>query len=84
MLIIAYVLGEWISRNSYVRIFICEKKETSAKFPTNTYTKLVSQNELIVDHYYFTYLCNSNTLPKLALKGRIKIFEDGGHDQNFT
>ena len=80
MLIIAYILGEWISRNSYVRIFICEKKETSAKFPTNTYTKLVSQNELIVDHYYFPYIFNSNTIPELGWIKRSEIFEEGGYD----
>ena len=30
------------------------------------YIKIVSQSELIVEHDYFSYIFNSNTMPKLA------------------
>ena len=47
-------------------------------------TKIVSLNELLVDHDYFPHIFNSNTLPKLSGIKHKENFVEGGYDQNLT
>ena len=54
----------WVGLNKFLcKIFIHEKNEKSGNF-FHQYIKIISQNELNVDHDYFPYIFNFNTMPE--------------------
>ena len=54
----------WVGLNKFLRkIFIHEKNEKSGNF-FHQYIKIISQNELTVDHDYFPYIFNFNIMPE--------------------
>ena len=63
--------------------FIHEKNEKSGIFFLQ-YIKIISQNELTVDHDYFPYIFNFNAMPESSWIQCREIFEEGGYDQNLT
>ena len=74
----------WVGLNKFLRkIFIHEKNEKSGNF-FHQYIKIISQNELTVDHDYFPYIFNFNAMPESSWIQCREIFEEGGYDQNLT
>ena len=57
----------WLGLNKFLRkIFVHEKNKKSAKFSTNAMHQNCLTKELIIDHHYFSYIFNSNTMPELG------------------